>query len=68
MANLMRPAIYGAYHHITLIKESDPLVLQNLPSKRCLFNDNYAGQKGVYDIVRYIVTPLKMHNTYKIDQ
>jgi len=44
MANLMRPAIYGAYHHITVLgKEKAPLVKKvDVTGSLCENNDKFA--------------------------
>ncbi|HET6486888.1 MAG TPA: diaminopimelate decarboxylase, partial [Spirochaetia bacterium] len=44
MANLMRPAIYGAYHHITVLgKESQPADhLYDVTGSLCENNDKFA--------------------------
>jgi diaminopimelate decarboxylase len=44
MANLMRPALYGAYHHITLVgKENQPHdVMYDVTGSLCENNDKFA--------------------------
>ena len=44
MANLMRPALYGAYHHITVLgKEKEPLTLTcDVTGSLCENNDKFA--------------------------
>lgn len=44
MANLMRPALYGAYHHITVVgKENQPLnVMYDVTGSLCENNDKFA--------------------------
>ena len=44
MANLMRPALYGAYHHITVMgKEDKPLdVMYDVTGSLCENNDKFA--------------------------
>ncbi len=44
MANLMRPALYGAYHHITVMgKESEPhTVIYDVTGSLCENNDKFA--------------------------
>ena len=45
MANLMRPALYGAYHHITLMAEdaqSRPVVKCDVTGSLCENNDKFA--------------------------
>lgn len=52
MANLMRPAIYGAYHHITVIgKENWPLThLYDVTGSLCENNDKFAIQRKLPEI------------------
>ncbi|PFH36295.1 diaminopimelate decarboxylase [Besnoitia besnoiti] len=53
MADLMRPGMYGAYHHITVVADRDA-ERADLPTARNLFADADAAdglQKGVYDVV-----------------
>jgi len=54
MANLMRPAMYKAYHHITIVKDDGPHPL--LPSNRNIFSANQPADGGekpadTYDVV-----------------
>ena len=44
MANLMRPAMYGAYHHITIVgKENSPLTnIYDVTGSLCENNDKFA--------------------------
>ena len=44
MANLMRPALYGAYHHITVMgKETDPVdFMYDVTGSLCENNDKFA--------------------------
>lgn len=44
MANLMRPALYGAYHHITVVgKENQPLnTMYDVTGSLCENNDKFA--------------------------
>lgn len=43
MANLMRPALYGAYHHITIPgKENGPLETCDITGSLCENNDKFA--------------------------
>ncbi len=44
MANLMRPALYGAYHHITVVgKENEPLSqIYDVTGSLCENNDKFA--------------------------
>ena len=47
MADLMRPALYGAYHHITVLgKENDPLTrVYDVTGSLCENNDKFAVQR-----------------------
>jgi len=52
MANLMRPGMYGAYHHITVVKDSDPP--KGLPKREAFVPDNandLITKEPVFDIV-----------------
>jgi diaminopimelate decarboxylase len=53
MANLMRPALYGAYHHITVIgKEDDPTSqLYDVTGSLCENNDKFAIDRRLPEIV-----------------
>jgi diaminopimelate decarboxylase len=53
MANLMRPAIYGAYHHITVIgKENAPLDhTYDITGSLCENNDKFAIDRQLPEIV-----------------
>ncbi|MCD6534229.1 MAG: diaminopimelate decarboxylase [Deltaproteobacteria bacterium] len=44
MADLMRPALYGAYHHITVLgrQEQDPKVIYDVTGSLCENNDKFA--------------------------
>ena len=45
MANLMRPALYGAYHHITLMADdaaARPVVKCDVTGSLCENNDKFA--------------------------
>lgn len=44
MANLMRPALYGAYHHITVMgkEEEKPLCRYDITGSLCENNDKFA--------------------------
>lgn len=44
MANLMRPAIYGAYHHITIVGKEDALAdhIYDVTGSLCENNDKFA--------------------------
>ncbi len=52
MANLMRPALYGAYHHITVMgKENQPLdYLYDLTGSLCENNDKFAIDRKLPEI------------------
>ena len=52
MANLMRPAMYGAYHHITVLgKEDAPLVLTaDLTGSLCENNDKFAIDRRIPEV------------------
>ncbi|CAJ1333604.1 unnamed protein product [Effrenium voratum] len=52
MANLMRPGMYNAYHHITIIPNNEPV--PGLPDRRVKRIDNSKDlivKQGVYDVV-----------------
>jgi len=53
MANLMRPGMYGAYHHITVHRDEQPP--SGLPSRDSAVVDNskdlIVHEKGIFDIV-----------------
>jgi len=53
MANLMRPAIYGAYHHITVVgKEADPRDhVYDVTGSLCENNDKFAIDRYLPEIV-----------------
>ncbi len=53
MANLMRPAIYGAYHHITVLgKESAPCNhVYDVTGSLCENNDKFAVQRPLPEVV-----------------
>jgi diaminopimelate decarboxylase len=53
MANLMRPALYGAYHHITVIgKENEPADhLYDVTGSLCENNDKFAIDRNLPKIV-----------------
>ncbi len=44
MANLMRPALYGAYHHITVLgkEEAEPMETYDVTGSLCENNDKFA--------------------------
>jgi diaminopimelate decarboxylase len=52
MANLMRPALYGAYHHITVVgKEKDPAEhVYDVTGSLCENNDKFAVQRKLPEI------------------
>jgi len=49
MANLMRPALYGAYHHITIVgKENEPRdFMYDVTGSLCENNDKFAIDRGL---------------------
>lgn len=52
MANLMRPGMYGAYHHITIIPNSEQM--PELPDRKKEMPDNSKDlitKTGIYDVV-----------------
>lgn len=52
MANLMRPGMYGAYHHITIIPNSEQM--PELPDRKKGMPDNSKDlitKTGIYDVV-----------------
>lgn len=52
MANLMRPGMYGAYHHITIIPNSEQM--PELPDRKKDMPDNSKDlitKTGIYDVV-----------------
>ncbi|HUB93887.1 MAG TPA: diaminopimelate decarboxylase [Verrucomicrobiae bacterium] len=63
MANLMRPALYGAYHHITVLdKEQEPLThTYDVTGSLCENNDKFAVQRMLPEIVAGDV--LILHDT-----
>jgi len=54
MADLMRPAIYGAYHHITVVgKEDDPHdMVYDVTGSLCENNDKFAIQRPLPELER----------------
>jgi len=52
MANLMRPALYGAYHHVTVLgKEDRPLDhVYDLTGSLCENNDKFAVERSLPEI------------------
>ncbi len=63
MANLMRPAIYGAYHHITILgKESQPAAHQyDVTGSLCENNDKFAIDRMMPEVERGDI--LVIHDT-----
>ncbi len=53
MANLMRPALYGAYHHITVLgKQNEPLDhLYDVTGSLCENNDKFAINRALPEVV-----------------
>lgn len=52
MANLMRPGMYGAYHHISIARDEQPP--SGLPSRDAVAADNSkecASKAGIFDVV-----------------
>jgi len=54
MANLMRPGIYGAYHHITVMGKQDRLAdtLYDVTGSLCENNDKFAIQRPLPSVER----------------
>lgn len=52
MANLMRPALYGAYHHITVLnKSADPLTaVYDVTGSLCENNDKFAVDRKLPEV------------------
>ena len=52
MANFMRPAIYGAYHHITVLgKENDPTTkMYDVTGSLCENNDKFAIDRALPEV------------------
>ncbi len=63
MANLMRPAIYGAYHHVTVVgKEDRPLDhLYDVTGSLCENSDKFAVQRPLPEIA--VGDVLVIHDT-----
>ena len=63
MANLMRPALYGAYHHITVLgKEQSPAdTLYDVTGSLCENNDKFAIGRSLPALVRGDI--LVIHDT-----
>jgi diaminopimelate decarboxylase len=53
MANLMRPALYGAYHHITVVGKDDQPAdhIYDVTGSLCENNDKFAIQRALPEIV-----------------
>ncbi len=53
MANLMRPALYGAYHHITVVGKADQPAdhIYDVTGSLCENNDKFAIQRALPEIV-----------------
>ena len=53
MANLMRPALYGAYHHITVVGKADAPAdhTYDVTGSLCENNDKFAIQRALPEIV-----------------
>jgi diaminopimelate decarboxylase len=53
MANLMRPGIYGAYHHITVVgkENEDATSVYDVTGSLCENNDKFAIQRALPEIV-----------------
>ena len=53
MANLMRPALYGAYHHITVVGKVDQPAdhIYDVTGSLCENNDKFAIQRALPEIV-----------------
>jgi diaminopimelate decarboxylase len=54
MANLMRPALYGAYHHITVLgkEEKPPDVVYDVTGSLCENNDKFAIDRALPELAR----------------
>ncbi|MGM0486896.1 MAG: diaminopimelate decarboxylase family protein [Planctomycetota bacterium] len=53
MANLMRPAMYGAYHHISVPgKEGGPAVVYDVTGSLCENNDKFAIDRALPELSR----------------
>jgi diaminopimelate decarboxylase len=54
MANLMRPAMYGAYHHISVLgKEEAPLTIKaDVTGSLCENNDKFAIDRDLPEVER----------------
>lgn len=47
----MRPALYGAYHHIRVIRDDTPSQLKHLPTNRCIFKERGPQKLVPVDVV-----------------
>lgn len=63
MANLMRPAMYGAYHHITVLgKENEPTTkMYDVTGSLCENNDKFAIDRPLPEVKEGDI--LAIHNT-----
>ncbi|HPY83018.1 MAG: diaminopimelate decarboxylase [Bacteroidales bacterium] len=63
MANLMRPGMYGAYHHITVLgKENAPAThIYDVTGSLCENNDKFAIQRALPEIEKHDI--LAIHDT-----
>ncbi len=63
MANLMRPGMYGAYHHITVLgKEHAPAThIYDVTGSLCENNDKFAIQRALPEIEKHDI--LAIHDT-----
>ncbi len=54
MANLMRPALYGAYHHITVLgkEKQTPAVVYDVTGSLCENNDKFAIDRELPELER----------------
>jgi diaminopimelate decarboxylase len=54
MANLMRPALYGAYHHITVLgkEKKPPEVIYDVTGSLCENNDKFAIDRALPELER----------------
>ena len=50
MADLMRPALYGAYHHITVLNKSGKKHLYDVTGSLCENNDKFAVDRELVEI------------------
>ncbi len=50
MANLMRPALYGAYHHISVPGKSGPAMLCDVTGSLCENNDKFAVDRLIPEV------------------